>query len=39
MRDQIPYVEGQVLKDIFEEAWKAKGLPDVVVAEKKKAVK
>lgn len=28
-----------MLKDIFEEAWKAKGLPDNVVVEKKKPEK
>ena len=26
---EIPYVEGKVLKDIFERMWKEKGLPDV----------
>lgn len=35
VRDQIPFVEGKLLKDVFEEAWKAKGLPDNVVVDKK----
>lgn len=39
VRDQIPFVEGKLLKDIFEESWKAKGLPENVVAEKKKVEK
>lgn len=31
VKDQIPFVEGKLLKDLFEESWKAKGLPDNVV--------
>jgi hypothetical protein len=34
VKEQIPFVEGKILKDIFEESWKAKGLPDNVPAEK-----
>lgn len=39
VKDQIPFVEGKILKDLFEESWKAKGLPDVVVVEKEKKIK
>lgn len=39
LKEQVPSVEGKVLKDIFEAAWKAKGLPDKVVAEKEKKPK
>jgi hypothetical protein len=39
VKDQIPFVEGKILKDIFEESWKAKGLPDSVPVEKEKKVK
>jgi hypothetical protein len=36
VKDQIPFVEGKVLKDIFDETWKAKGLPENVAVDKKK---
>jgi len=32
----MPSVEGKLLKDLFEAAWKEKGLPDKVVVEKEK---
>lgn len=35
IRNIIPYAEGKVLKDTLEAAWKAKGLPDKPVVEKK----
>ena len=38
-KEKIPYVEGKLLKDVFERMWKAKGLPDNVVAEKDKKEK
>jgi hypothetical protein len=31
IKEQIPFVEGKLLKDLFEAAWKAKGLPENVV--------
>ena len=39
VKEQIPFVEGKILKDLFEESWKAKGLPDNVVVEKEKKAK
>ena len=35
-REEMPSVEGKLLKDVFESAWKEKGLPDKVVVEKEK---
>jgi len=32
----MPSVEGKLLKDLFEAAWKEKGLPDKFVVEKEK---
>ena len=34
VREQMPSVQGKLLKDLFEAAWKAKGLPDKIVVEK-----
>jgi len=31
VKEEIPFVEGKILKDLLEAAWKAKGLPDNVV--------
>jgi hypothetical protein len=36
IKEKIPFVEGKLLKDLFEGIWKAKGLPENVVADKKK---
>jgi glutaminyl-tRNA synthetase len=34
VKEKVPSVEGKVLKDIFEAAWKERGLPDKPVVEK-----
>jgi len=39
IKEKIPYVEGKLLKDLFERIWKEKGLPENVVTEKEKKEK
>lgn len=41
VKSQIPYADGKTLKDLFDSAWLAKGLPEkpVAVGGEKKAPK
>ena len=39
VKEEIPYVEGKLLRDVFEATWKGKGLPDKVVEKKSEKVK
>lgn len=36
IKEKLPFVEGKALKDLFDETWKSKGLPEKVAADKKK---
>lgn len=39
VKNQIPYVEGKLLKDLFDACWVAKGLPEKPVVVEKKVQK